>query len=209
MRLLLRLRLLILWLCCVSATTLLSVAVLLALPPNAVALGLCSVPLFSFYPLAKRYTNWPQAVLGLAFNWGALMGSTALHGSCDLPVALPLYAGCWWWTMMYDTIYAHQDRVDDEAAGMGSAALTLGTEGTRKWVPWLYTGAVASWTAAGALAGAGWPMYAGIAAAGVQLAKQIRGLDLDDPGACLRAFRSNVRVGYTLAAGIALNALIL
>ena len=71
--------------------------VVLTLPPAAVVLGLASTPLWVLYPLAKRFTNWPQAMLGLAFNWGALMGSTALHGACDWPVALPLYAaGCWW-----------------------------------------------------------------------------------------------------------------
>ena len=65
--------------------------VLLTLPPAAVALGLASTPLFTLYPLAKRLTDWPQLVLGLTFNWGALMGSTAVHGACDWPVALPLY----------------------------------------------------------------------------------------------------------------------
>jgi 4-hydroxybenzoate polyprenyltransferase len=84
-------------------------AVLLALPPYAVGLGFCSVPLFSLYPLAKRFTAYPQAVLGLTFNWGALMGLAATHGALMAwPVALPLYAGGVWWTLLYDTIYAHQ-----------------------------------------------------------------------------------------------------
>ena len=97
-------------------------------PPAAVVFGLASTPLWVLYPLAKRVTNWPQAVLGLAFNWGALMGSTALYGSCDWPVALPLYAGCWCWTMVYDTIYAHQDKADDARAGVHSTALGLGDD---------------------------------------------------------------------------------
>ena len=61
------------------------------------------------------------------------MGSTALHGSCDWPVALPLYAGCWCWTMMYDTIYAHQDKADDARAGVLSTALRLGDR-SRAWL---------------------------------------------------------------------------
>ena len=77
-------------------------AVLLALPPYAVGLGLVSVPLFSLYPLAKRYTGYPQAVLGLTFNWGALMGMAATHGSAMAwPAVLPLYVGGFWWTLMY------------------------------------------------------------------------------------------------------------
>ena len=66
------------------------------------------------------------AVLGLAFNWGALMGSTAVHGACDWPTALPLYAAGCWWTLVYDTIYAHQDKADDARLGLRSTALYFG-----------------------------------------------------------------------------------
>lgn len=58
----------------------------------------------------KRVTYWPQFVLGMAFNWGALLGSSAVLGTCDWAVALPLYAGSICWTLVYDTIYAHQVR---------------------------------------------------------------------------------------------------
>ena len=50
----------------------------------------------------------PQAVLGLAFNWGALLGWAAVRGSCDWAVVLPLYGAGVCWTLVYDTIYAHQ-----------------------------------------------------------------------------------------------------
>ena len=59
----------------------------------------------------KRYTYWPQSVLGLAFNWGALLGWSAVAGSVNWAVAVPLYAGGVCWTLVYDTIYAHQARL--------------------------------------------------------------------------------------------------
>ena len=61
----------------------------------------------------KRITYWPQLVLGLTFNWGALLGWSAVHGSCNWSVCLPLYIAGVSWTLMYDTIYAHQDKYDD------------------------------------------------------------------------------------------------
>ncbi len=79
----------------------------------------------AIYPLAKRVTNWPQAVLGLAFSWGALMGWAAVFARLD-PPALVLYAGTILWVIGYDTIYAHQDKEDDVLIGVRSAAIRLG-----------------------------------------------------------------------------------
>lgn len=56
----------------------------------------------------KRITYWPQLVLGLAFNWGALLGWSAIAGNCQWMTVLPLYFGSVCWTLVYDTIYAHQ-----------------------------------------------------------------------------------------------------
>lgn len=56
----------------------------------------------------KRITYWPQFILGMTFNWGALLGWSAIHGSCDWSVCLPLYVAGICWTILYDTIYAHQ-----------------------------------------------------------------------------------------------------
>ena len=60
------------------------------------------------YPLMKRITYWPQFILGMTFNWGALLGWSAVQGSCDWSVCLPLYTAGICWTILYDTIYAHQ-----------------------------------------------------------------------------------------------------
>eukprot|EP01126_Amoeba_proteus_P046559 TRINITY_DN5269_c0_g1_i2.p1 TRINITY_DN5269_c0_g1~~TRINITY_DN5269_c0_g1_i2.p1 ORF type:complete len:170 (+),score=19.76 TRINITY_DN5269_c0_g1_i2:414-923(+) len=98
----------------------------------SVGLGLCSIPLVFLYPSAKRFTNYPQFVLGLTFNWGAFMGWAAMYGSISPSVVIPLYIAGICWTLHYDTIYAHQDKDDDLLAGIKSTALTFGKQ-TYKW----------------------------------------------------------------------------
>ena len=76
--------------------------------------------------LFKRITFYPQLVLGLAFNWGALLGWSAIHGDCDWSIVAPLYLSGISWTMVYDTWYAHQDKADDSKLGLKSTALAWG-----------------------------------------------------------------------------------
>ncbi|CAD6886626.1 unnamed protein product [Tilletia laevis] len=98
-------------------------AVLLNLNWYSIVMGASSLGLVAVYPLMKRITYWPQLVLGLAFNWGALLGWSAVAGSSAWAVTLPIYAGTVCWTIVYDTIYAHQDKRDDVKAGVKSTAL--------------------------------------------------------------------------------------
>lgn len=77
----------------------------------SILLGASSLSLVATYPLMKRITYWPQFVLGMAFNWGALLGWSAVAGNLNLAVTLPLYAAGILWTLNYDTIYAHQVRI--------------------------------------------------------------------------------------------------
>jgi 4-hydroxybenzoate polyprenyltransferase len=176
-------------------------AVLLQLNWFTVALGASSLVLIAVYPFAKRYTFWPQAVLGLTFKWGALVGWAAVTGSLALP-ALALYAGSVLWTIGYDTIYAHQDKEDDLMVGIKSTALRFGAA-TRNWVAGFYAGAVVLWGVAGALAGAGALFLLALALAAVHLAWQLRTLDIDDPANCLVRFKSNRIVGWLLLGGLA------
>ncbi|RLN65076.1 hypothetical protein BBJ29_008293 [Phytophthora kernoviae] len=101
-------------------------AILLQLNWYSVAMGASSLALVGAYPTMKRFTYWPQAFLGLTFNYGALLGWAAVHGSCEWPVVLPLYAGGVAWTLVYDTLYAHQDKKDDIKIGVRSTALLFG-----------------------------------------------------------------------------------
>lgn len=90
-----------------------------------VALGVLSLPLIAIYPLMKRFTWWPQLFLGVVFNFGALMGWSAVTGGLDNRAWL-LYAGGIFWTLGYDTIYAHQDKDDDALVGIKSTARLFG-----------------------------------------------------------------------------------
>jgi 4-hydroxybenzoate polyprenyltransferase len=175
-------------------------AVLLSFNTATIWLGLAVVPIVALYPLVKRYSHWPQAVLGLAFNWGALLGYTAVLGRLEWAAAV-LYVGAVAWTIGYDTIYAHQDREDDAALGLKSTALRFG-KSTKAWLALFYTLAWLGITAAGLLAGAEIVFLLGMAAAGAHLFWQVATLNIDDPENCLRRFRSNRDFGLIVFAAI-------
>ncbi|ERL99159.1 4-hydroxybenzoate polyprenyltransferase [Rhodobacteraceae bacterium HIMB11] len=99
---------------------------------QAIILGFASLALVAIYPFAKRFTWWPQAFLGLAFNWGALMIYVAHSGVLRIEAVL-LYAAGIIWTLFYDTIYAHQDREDDALIGVKSTA-RLFADRTPTWL---------------------------------------------------------------------------
>ncbi|HXG77775.1 MAG TPA: 4-hydroxybenzoate octaprenyltransferase [Methyloceanibacter sp.] len=185
------------------ALSLIGFVVLLNFNGTTIGLGLAVLPLVALYPFVKRFSSWPQAVLGLAFNWGALLGWTAVLGRLDLASAL-LYLGAVLWTIGYDTIYAHQDREEDDLIGLKSTALRFG-RATRPWLTVFYAGAWLGIVAAGVLAHAGTAFLLGMLAAGVQLGWQVATLDIDDPENCLRRFRSNREFGLIVLAAILLD----
>ena len=178
----------------------LGAAVLFSLNRISIVLGLAVLALIGTYPFMKRVTYWPQVFLGLNFNWGALIGWAAITGALGRP-ALLLYLGGIFWTIGYDTIYAHQDKEDDALIGVKSSALALG-EHTRPWLFAFYAAAVLLWGLAGRAAGLGGWFWAGLAAAASQLAWQAARVDIDRAADCLAKFRSNRAVGWLLLAGI-------
>jgi 4-hydroxybenzoate polyprenyltransferase len=180
----------------VVALSLAGLAILLWFNLFTILLGVASLLLVAVYPFMKRYTYWPQAVLGLAFNWGALMGWAAVKGSLALPPLL-LYVGSVLWTIGYDTIYAHQDTEDDLMLGLKSTALTFGAD-TPFWVGSFYVAALLLWIAAGFLAGTHLVFFFGVALVGLQMAWQVSTLDIADPENCLRRFRANRDVGAAI-----------
>ncbi|HEU0154921.1 MAG TPA: 4-hydroxybenzoate octaprenyltransferase [Stellaceae bacterium] len=175
-------------------------SVLLSLDRAAILLGIAVLGLIGTYPFMKRITYWPQLFLGLNFNWGALVGWAAVTGGLAWP-ALLLYLGGIFWTLGYDTIYAHQDKEDDALVGVKSSALALGPR-TRPWLFVFYGVAVLLWAAAGRSAGLGVAFWAGLALAGGQLAWQAARVDIDEPADCLAKFRSNRWVGWLLLGAI-------
>lgn len=182
------------------ALLLVGLAILLALNWYAVVVGAVSLVLVFTYPLMKRITYWPQFVLGLAFNWGALLGWAAVAGTLGWAPAL-LYIGGIAWTLGYDTIYAHQDKEDDILVGVKSTALKLGAA-TRPWLAGFYAVAVALFAATAIADGLGWPFYVALAVGALQLAWQVADVDLDNAADCLVKFKSNRWFGWILVAGL-------
>ncbi|MBM3597121.1 MAG: 4-hydroxybenzoate octaprenyltransferase [Alphaproteobacteria bacterium] len=177
--------------------------VLLTLNWASLLLGAASLLLVAIYPFMKRVTYWPQFVLGLAFNWGALLGWAAVTGGLDWPAAV-LYVGGIFWTLGYDTIYAHQDKADDIKIGVKSLALKLG-ERTRPFLALFYAAATLCFGMAGAMTGIAWPFYAALGCGAAQLAWQVARVEPDRPDDCLAKFKSNRLFGLILFAGIAIG----
>lgn len=174
--------------------------VLLQFNGFAIGLGFASLAVVAIYPFAKRFTDWPQFFLGLAFSWGALMGWAGVFGSLDW-AAIFLYVAAILWTIGYDTIYAHQDKEDDALVGVRSTA-RLFAENTKIWLSGLYGLAMLAFVLAFLAAGAGLLAYVGLIVAGVMFAWQILILDIDNPDQCLRLFKFNSRVGLVVFLGL-------
>ncbi|MGL4729929.1 MAG: 4-hydroxybenzoate octaprenyltransferase [Bosea sp. (in: a-proteobacteria)] len=169
-------------------------------------LGLASLVIVAIYPFMKRVTNLPQLVLGLAFSWGALVGWSAVFGSLGAP-ALLAYLAAILWTIGYDTIYALQDIVDDETAGIKSSARLFGSQ-TGLAISLLYAGAALSIALAAFTAGGGWIALVAVIAFGLHLAWQARQANGAKPELALKLFRSNRDAGLMLSAGFALDAVV-
>jgi 4-hydroxybenzoate polyprenyltransferase len=193
------------------AQALLAFLILLTLPPAAIWLGFLSLVPVAAYPFAKRVTWWPQAVLGVAFNWGALLAYAAHAGRVDA-AAVALWLGGISWTLFYDTIYAHQDAEDDALMGVRSTARLFGDR-SPLWLRRFLVAAVLLLGLAAILAGLGGsPLALALAlgapwALGWHLAWQLGRFDPEDGPGLLRLFRSNRDAGLLAALALALAAL--
>jgi 4-hydroxybenzoate polyprenyltransferase len=160
------------------------------------------------YPAMKRFFPYPQLVLGLTMNWGAFMGCAAVNGAMDYHLVLPLYGSGVAWTLVYDTIYAHQDKADDAKLGLQSTALAFGSDLDRQralltvlatvtYLQWLYVAVPGNssldlaqqsthfWIAS----------VGGLTAAYGHLLWQVRTVDFSSPDSCLHRFQSNQYTG--------------
>ncbi len=191
------------------ALSLAGLLVLLALPLPAQLVALGSLLLVAAYPFMKRITWWPQAWLGLTFNWGVPVGWAAADAGlrADWPVMLLVYAAALLWTLGYDTIYAAQDVEDDALAGVKSSARRLG-EGIRPAVGGFYAGVVLLMAAALWWWSGDWLALAGLLPAALHLWLQWRRFRPDDVASALREFRANRLTGGLLAFAVAWAALL-
>ncbi|MGY9001315.1 MAG: 4-hydroxybenzoate octaprenyltransferase [Rhodospirillales bacterium] len=170
---------------------LITIGFLILLQFNLFAIGLGATSLFlvGIYPFTKRYTFWPQFVLGLTFNWGALLGWAVIRGDIQAP-AIVLYIAGIFWTLGYDTIYALQDKDDDIIVGIKSTALVLGVN-TRIFLYIFYCLAIIFMGLSGLMVGLSWPFCIGLGFIGLQAIWQVWDLKIDNPKDCLAKFKSN------------------
>ncbi|GFO22619.1 4-hydroxybenzoate polyprenyltransferase, mitochondrial, partial [Plakobranchus ocellatus] len=180
-----------------------ALAILLQLNLYSIVLGASSMILVVLYPLAKRFTYWPQFVLGLTLNWGVLLAWSAIQGCVDLS-CLSLYAACTLYTVIYDTIYSHQDKYDDLLIGVKSTAIRLGEQ--TKPVLSAFTGAMAAGLVlSGTMCDMTWPYYLAVAVTTGRLAQQIYTVDLEEADDCANAFRGNFYLGAAMFIGIVMS----
>jgi 4-hydroxybenzoate polyprenyltransferase len=185
------------------ALSLVGFAILLCFNAFAILVGAASLFLVACYPFMKRITWWPQAWLGLTFNWGVPFGFAAATGSLTAP-AYYFYAGCFFWTLGYDTIYAHQDKEDDILIGVKSSAIRLGQR-SKPWLYGFYTVALALMLAGGWTAGLGLVFALAMLAPAAHLYWQVHALDIDRPLLCLKLFKANRDTGALIAAALLLG----
>lgn len=155
------------------------------------------------YPFMKRISWWPQLFLGLTFNWGVLIGWAAVRGVVEAP-ALWLYAGGIVWTIGYDTLYAHQDKIDDARIGIKSTALRLGKY-TKKAVAIFYITAASCWLTAGLTSRLQIGFFFLLFCTFLQLMWQIKKVEIDNPASCRKAFFANNYIGLLLFLAILLG----
>lgn len=171
----------------------LALLLLLQFNGQTILLGFAVVPLVVLYPFTKRWTHWPQLVLGLVFNWGVLMAWSAMGKDWSLEIFL-LYGAAVLWTLGYDTIYGHQDREEDVALRLKSTAilfhghlkLFLGTCFGLMMVCLLFVGV---------LKGFGWAYYGALGFVFFAFLLNVFTLEVEDKSSCLRAFRAQKFLG--------------
>ena len=164
------------------------------------------IPVF-IYPLIKRITWWPQVFLGITFNWGALLGWMSVSNNFSSVYPLFLYIACIFWTIGYDTIYAHQDKDDDLLLNLKSSAIKLG-ENTKYAMLIFYSiffiiFAVILLNLSNSLI-----IHIAILSLLVHLVSQIIYLDIDNSERCLKIFKSNNLLGIQISFFLILEVLI-
>ena len=189
-----------------AALLLIGLIVLVQFNTLTIITAIASLLIVAVYPFMKRITYLPQLVLGLAFNWGALVGWTAETNSFSAaPIAL--YLGGIFWTLAYDTIYAHQDKEDDVLIGVKSTALLLG-KSTPMWLSIFFALSLLCIDLALWLAQAPLIAHIGVAAAAAHAIWQIKNFDDTDATRCLHLFRANRTFGLLILIGMIVGCLV-
>jgi 4-hydroxybenzoate polyprenyltransferase len=176
----------------------LAASLLFFLTPFTRLVAISVLPLVFVYPFCKRFTYWPQAVLGAAFNWGMLMAWSEITGTIPVGAVL-MWLGAIAWQIGYDTVYAYVDVRDDTRLGLKSTAILFGNHG-KACIGLFYAMTVVAWSAGGWMAGMSLPYAIGMLVIAAHLGWQIWRLDLSRPEINYRLFLANILTGILLAA---------
>lgn len=163
------------------------------------------VPLVIIYPLCKRFTHWPQAVLGAAFNWGMLMAWSDTNNTIPL-AAWAMWLGTVAWQIGYDAIYGYTDIKDDLKLGLKSAAIRFGDNG-HYWLSGFYIATMLLWLWGGWSMGMGWGYFVLMVLIAAHLTWQLKRFDVNKPERSFALFRANMLTGVLLVAAAWLGTL--
>ncbi|CEJ86418.1 4-hydroxybenzoate octaprenyltransferase [Hyphomicrobium sp. GJ21] len=172
-------------------------SLLIFLTPYARLLAVSVLPLVVLYPFCKRFTHWPQAVLGAAFNWGMLVAWAQIVGHVP-PGAVLMWAGAIAWQIGYDTTYGYVDVKDDKRLGLKSTAILFGTHG-KALIGLFYVLTVLAWSLGGWMLNMSAPYAIGMLLIAAHLGWQAWRFDLDRPEISFRLFLANILTGAILA----------
>ena len=181
----------------------LNFSILFSMPWECVKLGLMVTPLVFIYPTTKRYFAYPQLVLGLTFNSGVAIGYACLAASNTVAWAAvtPFYLGGVLWTIIYDSIYAFQDRTFDKGLGLRSTAIEM-EHAPKQILSALAATSVGCFAAGGLAAGLSAPYFVGLTGVAAHYAWQISTLNIEDRQSCWDRFQSNRWLGLLLFGSI-------
>ena len=181
----------------------LALLVLLNFNKSTIIFALCSMPLAFTYPLMKRFTYWPQLFLGITFNFGLILGWTAIKGELDI-VPIIFYIGAIFWTLGYDTIYGYQDIKDDEIIGLKSTSIKFKSK-PKIFLITCYSLLIVLFCIGGYFMNFNKIYYYMTILPFAHLfLYQIKNLDLDSSESCLKTFKSNNIFGLIIYLNILL-----
>src|SRR6056300_533750 len=187
-----------------SILCLLALLVLLNFNEFTIILALGSMPIAFTYPLMKRYTYWPQLFLGITFNYGLILGWTAIIDEINL-IPLIFYLGAVFWTLGYDTIYGFQDLKDDEIIGLKSTSIKF-KQKPNLFLTICYLLFFLSLITIGILLKLNVVFYFMLIAVAFQLYfLQIRKLNIKSSKICLSIFKSNNNIGFLVLLSLVLG----
>ena len=175
----------------------LALLVLLNFNLFTIILALGSMPLAFTYPLMKRFTYWPQLFLGITFNYGLILGWTAVNGKLEI-IPILFYIGAIFWTLGYDTIYGYQDIKDDEIIGLKSTSIKFKGK-AKEFLFVCYAFVIIFFIVGGFKMNFHFSYYFLILIPVIHLfLYQIKKFDLKNPSSCLNAFKSNNLFGLII-----------